>query len=108
MDKSTAKSLDWERWKNDTDDPEFNYVSHQHSLAHEWLKSIKKCKCKLNPTSDDCKHIRRALKKLYGKQIDKMWNETLRKGIANLNTIYGFEIPFGLQKALSADNRGIK
>lgn len=89
------------KWNEHTPDPKFNYISNQHSLAHVWLKHIRKCKCVLDETSDDCRHIRKALKKLYGKQIDEMFNDTLRKGFENFSKATGFKVPFSLQKTLS-------
>jgi len=99
MDKETADFLS--RWNEHTDDLEFNYISNQHSLAHIWFEFKRKCNCDLDETSGDCRHIRQALKKLYGHRIDKMWNETLRKKIDNFSAITGFKVPFELQKELS-------
>lgn len=87
---------------NPTKDENFNKLSYQRHLAHEWLKSIKKCNCELDETSDDCRHIRKALKKLFGKQINIMWNNTIKKGIESVNAVYGFKIPYSLQKELSS------
>lgn len=102
MDKETAEFLHYEEINPSTDDPEFNHVTQQFTLAGEWLKSIKKCNCELDETSDDCKHIRKALKKLYGHRIDKMWNKSLKEKIESINKVYSFKLPFALQKNLSA------
>lgn len=102
MDEETFRTLSDPQIINSTDDPEFNYVSYQSSLAKEWLKQIRKCKCELDETSDDCKHIRRAIKKLLGHRIDKIWNKTLKDGFEAGAKVYGFKVPFSLQKGLSA------
>lgn len=86
-------------------DQEFDYVSKQFSLAHEWLKLVRKCTCELDETSDDCPHIRRALKKLYGHKIDKIWNQSIKEGMENMSKAYGFKIPFELQKQLAAESK---
>ncbi len=88
-------------WDNHTDDHEFNYISNQYSLAQIWLKSVRKCKCKLDETSDDCTHIRSALKKLHGKIINKKFNEDLRKNFTKYAKTMGFKIPYKLQNGLS-------
>ena len=90
------------KWDEHTDDHEFNYISNQHVLAHIWLKSVRKCKCKLDETGDDCRHIRQALKKLHGKLIDDMWNRNLQQRMNAANEVYGFKVPYSLQKELSA------
>lgn len=82
---------------------ELEYISKQYSLAHVWLLSVRKCKCELDPTSGECKHIEKALKKLYGKRIDMIWNEILKKGFESLNQVYGFRPTYELQKTLSAE-----
>lgn len=102
MDKETFEILSDPMIINSTDDQEFNYVSYQYGLAHEWLKSIKRCKCELDETSGNCRHIRRALRKLYGQRIDKIWNRNLKKKIDNFSAVTGFKIPYDLQKELSA------
>src|SRR3989304_4871098 len=56
----------------------------------------------IDETSDDCRHIRQALKKLYGNRIDKMWNETLKERIDNFSAVTGFKIPYELQKELAS------
>lgn len=85
-----------------TDDPEFNRLSQQHTFAHIWLKHVRKCKCKLDETTDECKHITKALNKLYGKQVDKMWNDNLRKNFTKFAEATGFKIPYKFQKNLSS------
>ena len=79
-------------------DQEFDYVSEQFILAHQWLKSIKKCNCELDETSDDCRHIRKALNKLYGKQIQEMFNNTLKKGLETISEATGFKISYSLNQ----------
>lgn len=100
ISKEDAEFL--QSWDSHTDDHEFNYISYQHSLAHIWLKSVRKCKCKLDETSDDCRHIRLALNKLHGKQMDKIWNDNLKENFTKYAETMGFKIPFKLQKALSS------
>src|SRR3990167_3830779 len=102
MDKETYRMLSDPQLINCTDDPEYNYVSYQCSLAHEYLEEIRTCKCKLDETSDKCRHINQALRKLYGHRIDRMWNESLKESIESAEKVYGFKIPFALQKRLSA------
>lgn len=99
MSSEEAKFLN--DWDSHTDDPEFNYISKQHTLAHYWLKSIRKCKCKLDETSDECKHINSALNKLFKKKMDKLFNDDLRKNFTNYAQTMGFKIPYKLQKGLS-------
>ena len=101
MDKETAELLADSNFINSTDDNEYNYVSYQVILAQEWLKDVRKCKCDLDETSDDCKHIRKAIKKQFGKKIDEMWNRMLKQQFESANTMYGFKIPYELQKRLS-------
>lgn len=96
-DNSDTSSID----PHPTDDTKYNHISYQFNLAHEWLKSIKKCKCELDETSDDCRHIRKALDKLYGKQIDEMFNLTLREGIETYNKVFGFKVPYALHQAFN-------
>ena len=100
MDKETSEFLS--KWNEHTDDKVFNYISNQHSLAHIWFKHKRKCKCKLDYTGGDCRHIRQALKKLYGHRIDKMWNDTLKERIDTFSKVTGFKVPYELQKELSA------
>jgi len=100
LDSAKAESL--RITENSTDDPKFNYISNQYCLAHEWLKAIRTCNCDLDETSDKCRHIRKALKKLYGKQIDEMWNNTLTERFQAAYDVYGFKIPFALQERLSS------
>lgn len=88
-------------WDNMTDDHEFNYLSNQHTLAHIWLKSVRKCKCKLDETTDECKHIGRALNKLYKKKMDKMFNDDLKENFTKYAKTIGLKIPYKLQKELS-------
>lgn len=102
MDKEKAEQLADPNFINCTDDPIYNYVSYQVILAKEWWKENRRCKCKLDETSDDCKHIRKAIHKQFGKQIDAMWNESLKKGFESANKVYGFKVPYDLQKSLSS------
>ena len=80
----------------------FDYISDQFCLAKDWLISIRKCKCELDETTDDCKHIRKALNKLYGKQINDLGNELLKERVKATSEIYGFKIPYKLQESLSS------
>lgn len=84
---------------------EFEYVSEQFQLAHQWLKLVRKCDCILDETSDDCPHIRKALEKLYGSKIEKIWRQTIKEGIENMSKAIGLKIPYQMQKQLTSESK---
>ena len=101
MSKEDADFLQ-NHWFSTEENYEFDYLSLQYTLAHYWLKAVRKCKCKLSLENEECRHITSALNKLYGKKVDDMWNKDLREHFGEFAKATGFKIPYKLQKSLKS------